>query len=429
MMSKVTATNLPFDEQINFFLKKLNLPTDSYLDLTGADHDNAFVVAGANRNEIIADFRKAVDNAINNGATLEEFRKDFDKIVKKHGWDYNGGRNWRSRIIYETNLYSSYQAGRYQQQMRIKHLRPYWQYRHRDGQQHPRPVHQSFDDLVLPYDDPFWQVYYPTNGYGCKCTVIAHSAKSLQKRGLKVSDSPEIEYEDKILGKRSGNPQEVRLPKGIDYGFDRIPSVSQALDPSKAILDKAIAVPPKLASNMVNHALGVPEIKTLLNAEVKTMVDRVFSEMIARKEYLSIGTLPVVALDNLIAQGITPQSAIITLRDEDILHSIRDSKTDQLPKDFWLNVVEHMANPEAILLDTNQNTDALIYIVDLGENKGKAIIKLDYKIQVKDDNGKKQKIQTNIIRSGKTFVYNENQRNSLNGFTLLYGTLEEVNAT
>nr|MBS9780625.1 hypothetical protein [Moraxellaceae bacterium] len=221
-MSNLDYANLPFEEQINFFLKKLNLPTDSYLDLQGQDHDYAFVVAGANRNEIIADFRKAVDKAINDGTTLAEFRKDFDEIVKKHGWDYNGGRNWRSRIIYDTNLYSSYQVGRYQQQMRIKHLRPYWQYQHRDGQKHPRPLHQSWNNLVLKYDDPFWQTHYPINAYGCKCSVIAHSKSSLKREGLVISDSPQIEYETKTIGANSGNPQEVTLPKGVDYGFDRV---------------------------------------------------------------------------------------------------------------------------------------------------------------------------------------------------------------
>jgi hypothetical protein len=42
-----------------------------------------------------------VDKAITGGTTLEDFRKDFDRIVAKHGWDYNGGRNWRSKVIYE----------------------------------------------------------------------------------------------------------------------------------------------------------------------------------------------------------------------------------------------------------------------------------------------------------------------------------------
>ncbi len=428
-MAKVSATKLPFDEQINFFLKKLNLPTDSYLDLQGKDHDYAFVVAGANRNDIIADFRKAVDKAINNGTTLAEFRKDFDKIVAKHGWDYNGGRNWRSRIIYDTNLYSSFQAGRYQQQMRFTHLRPYWEYQHRDGQKNPRPLHQSWDSLVLPFDDPFWQTHYPINAYGCKCSVIAHSKTSLKREGLTVSKSPKIEYETKILGKRSGNPKTVTLPKGIDYGFDRIAGIDRVNMPSKLLLDKAIAVPPKLASNMVSHVLSVPEVKALLNAEVKAMVDTVLDEMIARGVSKSVGVLPASVIEALTVADLAPQSAVITLRDTDILHAMRDSKDDKLPLEFWENIADYIASPEAILLDTLQAENVLLYIIDLGNNKGKVIVKLDYDLKVRDENGKRQKITTNIIRSGKTFIYDDSMRDGLSQHRLIYGSIEEPNAT
>ena len=36
------------------------------------------MVAGANRDAIVADFRAAVEKAIAEGTTLEQFRKDFD---------------------------------------------------------------------------------------------------------------------------------------------------------------------------------------------------------------------------------------------------------------------------------------------------------------------------------------------------------------
>lgn len=99
--------SLPFVEQIEFFRRKLNLPTDGWTDVRLHEHDWAFVVAGANRDAIVSDFRAAVEKAIAGGSTLEDFRKDFDRIVATHGWDYNGGRNWRSRVIYDTNLATS----------------------------------------------------------------------------------------------------------------------------------------------------------------------------------------------------------------------------------------------------------------------------------------------------------------------------------
>lgn len=363
---------LPFAEQIEFFKNKLNLPTDSYLDLEGKEHDYAFVVAGANRNDILADFRAAVDKAIIDGTTLDEFRRDFDDIVAKFGWDYNGGRRWRSRIIYDTNLYSSYNAGRYEQHQSMKDYRPYLQYVHRDGQKNPRPLHQSWDDLVLPADDPFWTSHYPINAYGCHCSVIAHSERSLKREGLSVGTSPKIEYVTKVLGKRSGNPKLVTLPEGIDYGFDRIPGTNRVDMPSKLLLDKAIAVPPDLAANMVGNVLQVAEVRALLNKEVKAMVDTVADEQLARGVSKSIGVLPEEVVNVLMAQDLTPTSAIVALRDTDVLKLIKDSSS--LPKSFMQNLADYLLSPEAVLLDTTQDNPALLYVVDMGDGQGKAII-------------------------------------------------------
>lgn len=139
----VSATSLPFREQNEFFRRKLNLPTNAWTDVYTREHDYAFVVAGANRDDLVQDFRAAVQKVIDDGGTLEAFRKDFDRVVAKHGWSYKGGRNWRSRVIYETNLRSSYMAGRYEQLMAVREARPYWQYIHSDAVEHPRPLHVS----------------------------------------------------------------------------------------------------------------------------------------------------------------------------------------------------------------------------------------------------------------------------------------------
>lgn len=367
---------LPFAEQIEFFKNKINLPTDNYLDLEGAEHDYAFVVAGANRNDILGDFRAAIDKAIIDGTTLDAFRKDFDDIVANYGWDYNGGRSWRSRIIYDTNLYSSYNAGRYEQQQSMKDYRPYLQYIHRDGQKNPRPLHQSWDDLVLPADDPFWTSHYPINAYGCHCSVIAHSERSLKREGLSLGTSPKIEYVTKVLGKRSGNQKTVTLPEGIDYGFDRIPGTNRVDMPSKLLLDKAISVPPDLATNMVGNVLQVAEVRSLLNAEVKSMVDTVADEQLARGVSKSIGVLPNDVVNALIEQDLTPSSAILTLRDTDVLKLISNSTSSSLPKTFLQNIAEYLINPEAVLLDITQDAPALLYVVDMGKGKGKAVISI-----------------------------------------------------
>lgn len=166
--------NLPFREAEDFFKAKLNIPTEAWDDLWQAQHAKGFMTAGAVKADLLADFRAAVQTAIDGGSTLEEFRAQFDAIVQKHGWAYNGGRNWRSALIYDTNVTTAYQAGRWAQFERggATHL----MYKHLDGVRHPRPLHLAWNGTVLPIDHPFWQTHYPPNGWGCHCRAVRAEA-------------------------------------------------------------------------------------------------------------------------------------------------------------------------------------------------------------------------------------------------------------
>ena len=223
MADEAVYGSLPFSEQIEYFSRKLNLPTNGWTDIYTKEHDWAFVVAGANRDDILTGFRQAVEKAIAGGSTLADFRKDFDKIVEATGWQYNGGRNWRSRVIYETNLRQSYNAGREAQIQLEKKFRPYLRYNHNDSA-HPRPQHQAWDGLILPVDDPFWSTHMPANGWGCKCSVETLAQRDMEREGLSVGKAPPVQWEDRTIGQRSPQgPRTVRVPKGIDPGFEYAP--------------------------------------------------------------------------------------------------------------------------------------------------------------------------------------------------------------
>jgi len=216
----------PFGEQVAFFRNKLNLPTESWTDLWQQGHDHAFVVAGANRDELLADFRQAVDQAISQGTTLAEFRQDFDRIVARHGWSYRGGRGWRSRVIYDTNMRTSYAAGRYAQLQQVKQDRPYWQFVHTPVQD-PRPQHVAWDGLVLHADDPWWQVHYPPDGWGCQCVVNSLAGRDLQHMGKSGPDrAPRVRYRKVTVGRNGPAPRTVRVPEGVDPGFAYAPGAT-----------------------------------------------------------------------------------------------------------------------------------------------------------------------------------------------------------
>lgn len=232
--------NKPFQEQVDFFRQKENLSTERYDDIINDAHDRAFVVAGAAKADLLDDFRRVIDQAIADGKSIQWFRTAFDAIVAKHGWAYNGERDWRTRVIYTTNLRASYAAGRYAQltdPALLKH-RPYWKYIHNDTVAHPRPLHQSWNGRVLRWDDPFWLTHYPPNGYGCRCRVMAVTAD--EYKGHPAPDDGMHTVID-----RRGVAHE--LPNGVDYGWAYAPGASVRGQLQAFIDNKAASLAPVLA--------------------------------------------------------------------------------------------------------------------------------------------------------------------------------------
>ena len=238
--------DLPFVEQAEFLRKKLDLPTQRWDDIWKSAHDRYFVVAGATKADLLADLHAAAQKAIDSGTTLETFRKNFRGIVAKHGWHgwageaSQAGENWRTRVIYETNLRTSYAAGRYVQltDPELLSRRPYWRYVHADGVRYPRPQHVAWNGLTLRHDHPFWQTHYPPNGWGCNCYVVSVREPA--------SGDPTVAPEgwDKV-SEKTGDPP------GIDKGWGYAPGASQAEALRRIVEEKAVKYPPALAKDFM----------------------------------------------------------------------------------------------------------------------------------------------------------------------------------
>ncbi|MDI1278028.1 phage minor head protein [Methylobacter sp.] len=248
--------NKPFQDQLDFFRKKINLPTERYDDILKSAHDRAFVVAGATKADLLNDLRGAVDKAISEGKSIEWFRKEFRSIVQKHGWegwtgsDTAAGRDWRARVIYNTNLSASYAAGRYAQltDPDLLQSRPYWKYVHNDTVRHPRPLHQSWSGTVLHYTHPWWQTHFCPNGYFCRCRITAVTADDY--KGYPAPDDGTYIYKD-----RAGVNHV--LPKGVDYGWDYAPGASIGKSMQPFIETKIKTLPKPLSDALAKDVAKV----------------------------------------------------------------------------------------------------------------------------------------------------------------------------
>lgn len=217
-MADPEGLSLPMREAVEFFRAKTRIPTATWTDLWHAQHGRGFMVAGAMRDELLKDFQTAIAKAIEQGTTIAEFRTDFDQIVARHGWKFRGGRNWRSRVIFDTNLRSANHAGRWAQIQRLKEGRPYLRYI-AVLDERTRPEHAAWHGTILPADDPWWETHYPPNGWYCRCTVQTLSERDLERRGLEVSTAPPRERLVQKPVRDIRGTRLVEVPEGIDPGF------------------------------------------------------------------------------------------------------------------------------------------------------------------------------------------------------------------
>lgn len=237
----------PFQAQIDYLRNKLRLPTERWDDIQRGAHDRAFMVAGAAKADLLNDLHQAVIRATTDGAGLAAFQKDFKAIVAKNGWTgWTGegskeGEAWRARVIYQTNLSTSYAAGRYKQltDPEFLKLHPYWRYIHSDAVVHPREDHLAWHGLTLPADHPFWKTHFAPNGYGCRCritSVTRSEGEASARAGL--GEPPR--------GWDAINPS-TGEQVGIGKGFGYTPGAAMDTPLRQMVQDKLINYPPAIA--------------------------------------------------------------------------------------------------------------------------------------------------------------------------------------
>jgi Phage Mu protein F like protein len=228
----------PSPEVLRYFAEKKLKPSFSYKDVWGEEHGHAFTVAKSAGFDILQDVRDAVQAAIENGETFETFKTKLEPVLRSKGWwgtrkiidpktgekvNAKLGTPRRLKIIYESNLRAARSAGQFERAMRTKGVLPYFQYRLGPSEVH-RPLHQEKDGLILPVDDPFWDQWFPPNGWGCKCWLRTLTKAEAADSGG-VSARPKIETKPFYNDRKR---QTEQIPAGIDPGWQTSPGKARA---------------------------------------------------------------------------------------------------------------------------------------------------------------------------------------------------------
>lgn len=230
MQGEAFPASLSPVEAIAWFRAKGFLLGYSWQDVWHEEHSRAFTVAKAMTRDVLETIRAAVDRAIAEGETLDQFRKALRPRLEAAGWwgrqpmiDPATGRIERVQLgsprrlktIFQVNMRTAQAAGRWEQIERNKRSFPFLEYVSvLDGR--TRPEHHAWHGTVLPVDDPWWDTHYPPNGWNCRCLPKPVSRGMAERRGLVATTPPRFPARQWV-NKRTGEVH--RIEQGIDPGW------------------------------------------------------------------------------------------------------------------------------------------------------------------------------------------------------------------
>ena len=188
-------------------LKSKKLQTGySHYDVWLDQHAYAFTVAKMMDEDMLAEVRTAIADALENGTGFDVFKKRLKPYLMSRGWWGEAvmvdpldeepklvqlGSTRRLLTIFQTNVATARAQSKWQRIQFNRKSLPYLRY-NASHAHHRRDSHKRYYGLVLPATHPIWQQIFPPNGYGCRCSVSQLTRRQAEKAG--ISPEPEIEY-------------------------------------------------------------------------------------------------------------------------------------------------------------------------------------------------------------------------------------------
>lgn len=217
--------------QIDFFEEptevvdklKSKIPTlaDDLDKIKGDAYKKAFTISDIAKKSLLADIQDSLVEALKDGRGFDEWRSDLFEHLQAKGWadkfeSLNDdeisvlGDSSRLKLIYDTNIRQAYAEANYEAGINsnaefIRYVAVL--------DERTRFSHASAHGLILPIDDPWWEINYPPNGFNCRCSVMFLTAESLEARGWKAYDGIFPNIADKGFRKHSGKPYSATLKR------------------------------------------------------------------------------------------------------------------------------------------------------------------------------------------------------------------------
>lgn len=257
-------------EALRYFENKGFKTSFNHRDVWREEHAFAFTVAKAMKMDVLTEIRGALRTALEEGQTLEQFKKELTPKLRKLGWwgrknlkdpvtgelvDAQLGSPRRLRVIYRANMKSARAAGQWERAQRTKDALPYFLYNLGPSREH-RDEHVAVEGTILPIDDPFWDTWAPPNGWGCKCWLRQVSAREADSRGG-VSSRAGVPTR-RFTNQRTG--ETVEVPEGVHPDWSTNPGKLRQENLQRLLTDKLENAEPILAQVAVRDLVRSPAL-------------------------------------------------------------------------------------------------------------------------------------------------------------------------
>ncbi|HCG3512863.1 phage minor head protein [Acinetobacter baumannii] len=370
--------NLPPKDAISYLEEKgFKIGWDWHETLDNA-HSKAFTVAKIARMDLLQDIRQSLIAAMEKGQTLEQWKASITPTLQEKGWwgkktvinpegreqEVQLGSPRRLRTIYDTNIQSAFAAGRYKAMLAGAETRPFWEWRHITIS-NPRKQHVALNGRLFRFDDPFWNVAYPPSEWGCKCRVIARSAREVEDKEILSGEGNESDIYERVgVDRNTGADVIVKRTQfdipTKDGKLTFAPAAGFNGSPASSYLLNDVMI--NRATNLLGEARGLNQSQKLMTNQNLTKVYESFVNHVlklskSQKQFSPIGVLQYDSVKFLTAAGQSFESKMIWLSDEVLVNK----KYTDVSVTELIALPDLIANVEQKLWD--KQTQALFYVL------------------------------------------------------------------
>lgn len=245
-MDTVFKKGINPEQALAYWKNKILLTDREAEKLHEEARQQAFYISSLAKLDQIKTVHAALQEALEQGEPLKDFKEKIANIIAEKGWHAH-----RIETIFQTNMHSAYQAGRWAGMQKTKETRPYLQYS-AVLDKRTRPSHAVLHGLIYPCDHEFWNTFYPPNGYRCRCTVRSVSKNEVKRNKLTVET--QMPHNRFFTDPKTGAELFVNQPLP-DKGFFNNVGKNWQKAMEAPLFDKLEETDPKLAKEFISHCM------------------------------------------------------------------------------------------------------------------------------------------------------------------------------